>query len=48
MDTNTNITTYCIAMTASASDILGKELYRKEPLVTRDVLKLCDESRDMN
>ena len=40
---NTMITTYNTAVTDAASEILGKERRRKKPLVTKDVLDLCDE-----
>ena len=41
------ITTYYTAMTDAASEILGKERRRKKPWVTKDVLDLCDERRDL-
>ena len=41
------ITTYNTAVTDTASEILGKECHRKKPWVTRDVLNLCDERRDL-
>ena len=47
MDINTMITTYNTAVTDAASEILGNECPRKKPWVTRDVLDLCDESRDL-
>ena len=34
-------------MTDSASEILSKERRRKKPWVTKDVLDLCDERRDL-
>ena len=34
-------------MTDAASEILGKEDRRKKPWVTKDVLDLCDERRDL-
>ena len=34
-------------MTDAASEILGKERRRKKPWVTKDVLDLCDERRDL-
>ena len=40
------ITTYNIAVTGAASEILGKERRRKKPWATKDVLDLCDERRD--
>ena len=47
MDINTMITTYNTAVTDAASEILGKERHRKKPWVTKDVLDLCDERRDL-
>ena len=47
MDIDTMITTYNTAVTDAASEILGKERRRKQPRVTKDVLDLCDESRDL-
>ena len=40
MDINTMITTYNIAVTDAASEILGNECRRKMPWVTRDVPRL--------
>ena len=48
MDMDTMITTYNTAVTDAASEILGKEHRRKKPWVTKDVLDLCDERRDLN
>ena len=45
MDTMNAI--YNTAMTDSASEILGKERRRKKPWVTKDVLDLCNERRDL-
>ena len=47
MDINTMITTYNTAVTDAASGILGKKHRRKTPWVTKDVLHLCDERRDL-
>ena len=47
MDIDTMITTYITAVTDTASEILRKERRRKKPLVTSDVLDLCDDSRDL-
>ena len=44
---DTMITTYNIAVTDAASEILGKKHRRKKPWVTKDVLDLCDERRDL-
>ena len=46
-DMDTMITTYNTAMTNAASEILGKERRRKKSWVTKDVLDLCDERRDL-
>ena len=45
MDTMTN--TYNTAVTDAASEILEKERRRKMPWVTKDVLDLCYERRDL-
>ena len=47
MDIDTMITTYNTAVTDAASEILGKERRREKPLVTKDILDLCDERRDL-
>ena len=47
MDMDTMITTYSTAVTDAAREILGKERRRKKPWVTKDVLDLCDERRDL-
>ena len=47
IDIDTVITTYNTAMTDAASEIPGKEHLRKKPWVTKDVLDLCDERRDL-
>ena len=47
MDINTMITTYNTAVTDAASEIPGKEHHRKKPWVTRDLLNLCDERRNL-
>ena len=47
MDMDTMITTYNTAVTDAASEILGKERHRKKPWVTKDVLDLCDERKDL-
>ena len=41
------ITTYNTAVTDAASEILGKERRRKKPWVTKDVLDLYDERREL-
>ena len=47
MGMNTMITTYNTAVTDAASEILGKERRRKKQWVTKGVLDLCDERRDL-
>ena len=47
MDMDTMITTYNTAVTDAASEILVEERRRKKPWVTKDVLDLCDERRDL-
>ena len=47
MDIDTMITTYNTAVTNAASEVLGKERRRKKTWVTKDVLDLCDERRDL-
>ena len=44
---NTIITSYNTAVTDAASEVLGKERCRKKPRVTKNVLDLCDERRDL-
>ena len=47
MDIDTMITTYNTAVTDAASKILEKERRRKKPWVTKDVLDLCDQRKDL-
>ena len=47
MDIDTMVTTYSTAVTDAASEILGKGRRRTKPWVTKDVLDLCDERRDL-
>ena len=47
MDMDTMLTTYNTAVTDAASEILEKERRRKKPWVTKDVLDLCNERRDL-
>ena len=47
MDIDTMITTYNTTVTDAASEILWKEHRRKKPWITKDVLDLCDEWRDL-
>ena len=46
MDIDTMITTNNTAVTDATSEILGKERRRKKPWVTKDILDLCNETRD--
>ena len=47
MGTDTMITTYNTAVTDAESEVLGEERRRKKPRVTKDVLDLFDEWRDL-
>ena len=47
MGIDTIITTYNTAWTDAASEILGKERRRKKPWITKDVLDLCNERRNV-
>ena len=47
MDINTMITIFNAAVTDAASEILGRERRRKKPWITKDVLDLFDERRDL-
>ena len=47
MDMDTMITTYNATVTDAAREILGEERRRKKPWVTKDVVDLCDERRDL-
>ena len=47
MDMDTMISTYNTAVTDAASEILGKVRSKKKPWVTKDVIDLCDERRDL-
>ena len=47
MDIDTLISTYNTAVADTATEILGKECRRKKPWITKDVLDLCDERRDL-
>ena len=40
-------TTYNTTVSDAVSEITGKERCMKKPLVTKDVLDLCDERRDL-
>ena len=47
MDIDTMSTTYNTAVTNAASEILGNKRRRKMQWVTKDVLDLCNERRDL-
>ena len=47
VDIDTKITTYSRAVTDAASEIFSKKRRRKKPWVTKDVLDLCDDRRDL-
>ena len=47
MDISTMVITYNTVVTDAASEILGTERRNKKPWVTKDVLDLCDERRDL-
>ncbi|XP_071487324.1 uncharacterized protein [Diadema antillarum] len=46
-DTRTFIDTFNTAVTETANEVLGKKRTTKKPWVTPDLLKLCDERRDL-
>ena len=41
------ITTFNTAVTKTASEILGKHRQKKKPLVTAEILDLCDKRREL-
>ena len=47
MDIDSMPTTYNTAVTDAASEILGKECRRKKLWVTKDVVDLCDDRRNL-
>ena len=47
MDIDTQITAYNTTVTVAASEILGEERRGKKPWVTKDVLDLSDDRRDL-
>ena len=47
MTIHTMNTTYNTALTDGASEILGNEWHRKKPWITKDVLDLSDERRNL-
>ena len=46
-DLNSLITTFNIAVTETASEILGKHRQKKKPWVTAEILDLCDKRRGL-
>ena len=47
MDIEISLKKYSTALTVATSEIIGKERQRKKPWITKDVLELCDERRDL-
>ena len=47
IDIDSMITTFNTAVTETASEILGKHRQKKKPLVTAEILDLCDKSREL-
>ena len=45
--TDTMTTTYNTAMTDTVTEILGKDCQRKEPWITKDLLYLCDDRKEL-
>ena len=41
------ITTFNIAVTETAGEILGKHRQKKKPWITADILHLCDKRREL-
>ena len=46
-DLDSMITIFNTAMTETASEILGKHRQKKKPLVTAEILDLCDRRREL-
>ena len=46
-DIDSMTTTFKTAVTETASEILGKHRQKKKPLVTAEILDLCDKSREL-
>ena len=47
IDIDSMITTFNTAVTETASEILGKHRQKKKPLVTAEILDLCDRRREL-
>ena len=41
------ITTFNTAVTETASEVLGKNLQKKKPSITAEILDLCDKRREL-
>ena len=46
-DIDSMITTFNTAMTETASEILGEHRQKKKPLVTSEILDLCNKRREL-
>ena len=46
-DLDSMITTFNIAVTETASGILGKHRQKKKPWITAEILDLCDKRREL-
>ena len=46
-DIDSVITTFNTAVTETASEILGKHHQKKKPLITAEILDLCDKRREL-
>ena len=46
-DIDSMITTFNTAVTETASEILGKHRQKKKPLVSAEILDLCDKRREL-
>ena len=46
-DLDSMITTFNTAVIETASEILGRHRQKKKPLVTADILDLCDKRREL-
>ena len=46
-DIDSMTTTFKTAVTETASEILGKHRQKKKPLVTAEILDLCDKRREL-
>ena len=46
-DIDSMITTFNTAVTETVSEILGKHCQKKKPLITAEILDLCDKRREL-